>query len=547
MRAGVVVMVVLLGCGGGRPTRVGGGVDTGDDDSADDKDGGDDSADTDGAVDSGDDTAGDSDTSDSGDSDAVDTDALALGPCTRPGFEPKAALWTLPPVELPAGHELRDTTVSATCPSPGGSAEVISLDVDGDGRLDLVQADVCADDFVGTAYWKVYRNTGTGYATTPTTVPLPDFDAPVETSVSRVFHGRCEVGSNGLLVGRYEDVDADGKVDILVTDHCTLTDVGISRWLLYRGTGTGFAAPQDLGLPSLAGTMDQPFRVLRSALSTACAVGNVWSDLTYRPSGPHLVVTRVCSANEPGASVWWEYPLQGSTFAGNPQVISAPPEIAAVMRVERTDGPMYECSDGASYTLTRMDLDGDGDADLVAGDICKEATSGGDHVTWWPREAGGFPGPGRTWSLPSGLRETTLEPLRTVGTFIQGCTDGERLIQTAVRDMTGDGLPDLVVTRNCDTTSGVGVDHWLVYPASGGAWVGPPLRVDVPALGPTFPELAYAKFNIACPDRPGTGALSGSLIDLDGDGLQDLVFHRYCDDTSVGTSTWRVHKGVCLP
>ena len=45
-------------------------------------------------------------------------------------------------------------------------------------------------------------------------------------------------------------------------------------------------------------------------------------------------------------------------------------------------------------------------------------------------------------------------------------------------DINHDWLPDLVVTRNCDTTSGVGVDHWLVYPASGGAWVGPPLRVN---------------------------------------------------------------------
>lgn len=72
--------------------------------------------------------------------------------------------------------------------------------------------------------------------------------------------------------------------------------------------------------------------------------------------------------------------------------------------------------------------------------------------------------------------------------------------------------------------------------------------LPLPTLGSDVPALtrAYGRGNLCCV-RPGGGSLDTELLDLDGDGLLDLMVGRLCDDTEVGVTRWDVYKGTCRP
>ena len=105
------------------------------------------------------------------------------------------------------------------------------MDIDGDGKPDFVQFDGeegAEDPAIGVSRWHVYKNTGAGFATTPTSWSIP---YPADYLAN---------SSHSVL-----DIDSDGKVDFVQVDseeNASGTEIGSAAWHVYRNTGNGFEA-----------------------------------------------------------------------------------------------------------------------------------------------------------------------------------------------------------------------------------------------------------------------------------------------------------------
>jgi RHS repeat-associated protein len=113
----------------------------------------------------------------------------------------------------------------------GGSKVVIDMvDVDADGRLDLVDA----TEFDANATvpgWKVYRNTGSGFTATPTFFPAP-FPWISRVNDARTTHG-------------FVDLNSDSLPDYIVADPSDLEYQYWGQypyWFVYFNDGRGLAA-----------------------------------------------------------------------------------------------------------------------------------------------------------------------------------------------------------------------------------------------------------------------------------------------------------------
>jgi hypothetical protein len=163
-----------------------------------------------------------------------------------------------------------------------------------------------------------------------------------------------------------------------------------------------------------------------------------------------------------------------------------------------------------------IDLDADHRREVVVTSDCADPSVGTDH---WVAFAGGAT-TGHPLALPPGYGAGAFTNLLEAGPF---CGTGSVAHPAyTIADLTGDQVPDLVVTSACDDAA-VGVSYWRVY-AGGSA-----------GFAPT--AAAYA-----LPSHGLEQAGLRSLFDLDGDGRVDLVGSQGSDPT-LGTSRWLVAPG----
>lgn len=117
---------------------------------------------------------------------------------------------------------------------------------------------------------------------------------------------------------------------------------------------------------------------------------------------------------------------------------------------------------------------------------------------------------------------------------------GAGLPATRLRDLTGDGRPDLVALTACDDAE-VGRTRWRVWPGADGGF-GEEIAWALPAGfdAGAFTDLSRADVNCASTeDHPAF-----LLADLDGDGADDFVVTRACSDPSPDGGVWRVHRNT---
>ncbi|AKU92763.1 glycine-rich protein [Vulgatibacter incomptus] len=313
---------------------------------------------------------------------------------TGSGFAATATEWSLP----------------GDSPTTNGFNSIASswwttMDLDGDGKPDLV---VTADATEDNRRWLVHKNTGSGFAATATEWSLPG-DSPTTN------------GFNSIASSWWTtmDLDGDGKPDLVVPAGATDDN---RRWLVYKNTGSGFAATAtEWSVPADSPTSNGFYSVASSWWTTMDLDGDGKPDLVV-PAG----------ATEDNRR-WLVYKNTGSGFAATATEWSVPAD-------SPTSNGFYSV---ASSWWTTMDLDGDGKPDLV---VPAGATE--DNRRWlvYKNTGSGFAATATEWSLPAD--SPTSNGFYSVASS-----------WWTTMDLDGDGKPDLVVTAGATEDN----RRWLVY------------------------------------------------------------------------------------
>jgi hypothetical protein len=163
------------------------------------------------------------------------------------GFEKAATNWPVPEGGL---GETRGYWGIDDINAAPGLETWVTADVTGDGRPDLVSTGQAVASLGGAAWgsggarsWKVFVNTGSGFATTPTTWTIPDTTASADrgfwlysTAVTNV------TGDSWATV----DMTGDGRADLVVVAtsvngaRTQFGAAGARHWKVYKNSGTGF-------------------------------------------------------------------------------------------------------------------------------------------------------------------------------------------------------------------------------------------------------------------------------------------------------------------
>ncbi len=253
-------------------------------------------------------------------------------PNVKNGFASAATSYALPPGMSP-GAFAGTGAATATCASASGTNDpaFALFDINGDGKLDFVVTQACDADAIGTNAWRVYLGVAAGASQAPTTFTLPSnptYTAGAFASTSGTLS--CSASASKPQFGLL-DFDADGKLDLVVTQSCNDPSVGTNVWLLFHNTGTGFGASASLALPDMAGLPTDSFPSLGAAGTCAAGVGAP----TYAildadgDARPDLLVTHDCADALTGVSYWQLFTNTGTGFAPAFRAFTLPSALGA--------------------------------------------------------------------------------------------------------------------------------------------------------------------------------------------------------------------------
>ena len=341
-----------------------------------------------------------------------------------------------------------DGTFQAAVPyASGGFAGrgIVATDVNGDGKLDVVMAESCIDNYnciSGAA--SVFVGKGDG-----TLLAALNYNPGAWYSISVAA----------------ADVNGDGKLDLLLADQCNSISNctnGAASVLLGNGDGTF-----------------QPAIVynLGGENSTAIAVGDVNGD-----GYPDLIIGNQCQNNNDCSS-------------GSVSVMQGNGDGTFQSATDYPSGGLYV------YSIAVGDVNGDGKLDIVLGNECADANCSNGSVSVLLNNGDG------TFSAPAA--------------FASG---GLYAFSVSVADVNGDGKADVVIANQCSdnncTTGNTGVllsngdgtfQPVVTYP-SGGLYSFASAIRDVNGDGK--PDLVVAN---QCSDQNCTGGVISTLLG-NGDG-----------------------------
>ena len=394
----------------------------------------------------------------------VGRDHWLVYPGTGAGFDATPIEWEMPAYS--DGKTQPWSYFGAAYASCGANQPAFTIaDLNGDGLPDLVETFSCTDPDVGRDHWRVYAGTGSGFDASPIRWTMPAYTDGVKHPWSFFGDAFASCGFNQpafVIV----DLTGDGAVDLVETDSCTREDVGRDLWLVYEGVANGFATtPTEWAMPAYSDGQTRPWAFFKRLLP----------QLQRRPTGVHRGrrhgrrPRRSRGDHELHRRRGGSPPLVGLSRARARAL--TPPPIAWAMpdysdgktRPWAYFGDLYPSCGDDQPAFTIADLTNDGRPDLVETFNCDDPSVGRDQWRVYPGGAAGFEVTPMAWAMPPFSRDGKLQPWAYFGDYYPSC--GSNQPAFAVRDMTGDGASDVVVTFDCADPV-VGTAAWPVYPAS---------------------------------------------------------------------------------
>ncbi len=300
------------------------------------------------------------------------------------GFASTPTDYALPPFVAANGNAY-ETGGTAYCGNP--TSNYTTVDLDGDGRLDLVYTKACteaAKPVVGVSKWIYFKGGPSGFAATASDYALP----PASASNGDVF----ELGGTaycGNPTSNYStlDLDRDGRLDLVYTKLCSEAAkpvVGVSKWIYFKGGANGFAAAAtDFALPPFTASNGNAYQL---AGTSYC--GNPTSNygiMDIDADGRFdLVYTKACTESAKpviGVSKWAFFKGGPNGFAATATDFPLPPFTATSGDAFQSSGTAYCGNPTSNYAS--IDLDVDGHVDLLYTKVCGEAAKPVTGVSKW--------------------------------------------------------------------------------------------------------------------------------------------------------------------
>ncbi len=330
------------------------------------------------------------------------------------------------------------------------------------------------------------------------------------------------------------DLREEGRSSLLVTDSCTDAEVGRTLWWRHPLEGTGFTpSPLSYSLPE-----GFPEGALTATTRAAdCDGVNDFPAFSLLgldgDAGLDLVVTATCEDPRVGTDFWWVYSGGEDGFSPSPTAFSLPGGFPASSFVTTSAPPACSGEEGPpGFAL--LDLDGGEEPDLVVTRACGEEGSGTSYWSIFPNDGEGFSSSPTAFTLPSGEGEGAFE---RASRSTLDCENSPSFPAFTPYDIDADGERDLLVTGRC-LDSDVGTLHWEVFYGVDTGFSPVPVLFGLPGGYPAGSFLRTSRTE----DCGETGSPTAFLTNLDGQGGPDLVVSRACDDETVGTSQWRLHR-----
>jgi hypothetical protein len=443
--------------------------------------------------------------------------------CARWSYDGTPEAWPLP-TGLPAGALARTTRAKGDCDAD--LPAFATFDLTGDGLPDLVAFTDCADATVGQTRWRVWPGEAAG------------FGAEIGWALPAGY-AEDSFGTRERLAPACDDADdvpafflaalaGAAGMDLVVTRTCADATDAADAWRVYPNTGAGFGPEQARALPT--GFSGASFVAPRDA--------PICDDVTSAPAWGlddldggrrvDLVVTRTCVDTDIGYRRWDRYDNDGTAFAATPEAWAIPPILAAGS-LDRATG---DCASGRPGYF-RLDRTVGGPPSLVVPEDC--SWQDGVWAAFAPL-GDGFAPDALALRAPWGLDRAITGPSADTAACDRS------LPAWNLDDADGDGETDLTVTASC-VDPAVGQTRWALYPGGADGW-GDPVPVLLPT---TYPAGAFAGDH---GDGGGCGGTANrpawARLDLDDDGIPELVVTSSCDDPAVGVTTWRVHRATCV-
>ena len=319
---------------------------------------------------------------------------------TGVGFAAAPTTLALPPGYTGTSPAFAKVAGAIACTSGANVPTFTLADMDGDGKPDLLVTRHCNDASVGTSSWWVYKGTGSGFAASAAAWSLPSgysggSQGPPFANVTGAL--ACANGANVPEL-TLVDMDGDFRPDLVVTQRCNDANVGVTTWLVYKNTGSGFATnassfqlpPGYTGQPN--SPLASPFANLTGALACANGANNPeFTVVDMNADGrPDLLVTRRCNDVAVGTTTWNVHENTGSAFAPTATTLLLPlgymgqPNSSMTAPFSDRTGALA-CASGANVPeFTLVDLSGDMRPDIVLTMRCNDAATG---ATRWRMHA----------------------------------------------------------------------------------------------------------------------------------------------------------------